>query len=301
MFNSLKFSKPKGPGFGISRGYYLSVLSTRATMPSLWEVINPKGEGGAIIGFGAPLMSGATKDTIHQPLQRGAYALASKDRKTVVKLLILSKEEAGFDPEAIARSQVGLMMDPEILARIRATWTLGQATFESHDPMVYPSVLFHLDIVRRLSDLTEGVVADPISKRYLLPQFVLRPGTTDTTTNILDVVTFATADRPDGMHAFTLGLQKLALPELEITGLDPNVSRIAGDFLLSVAQGEMQGKIVRSGARLGAASALFEARQGGLDRVLWEGIEVMELLPPTHMTATDALEIWDRERATSRP
>jgi hypothetical protein len=296
VFKSLKFSKPKGPGFAISRAYYLSVLSTRPVMPSIWQVINPQGEGGALTGFGAPLMAGVTKDAIKQPMERGAYAIATKDRKTVIKLLVLSKEEAGFDPEAIVRSSMASALDAEILTRIRATWTLGQATFESHDPNVYPSIRFHLELVRRLADLTDGVVADPVSKRYLLPQIVLRPGTTDTATNVLDVVTFGTAVRPNGMHAFTLGLQKIALPELEITGLDPNISDLAGEFLLSVAQGELQGRVVTNGAKLGATSGLFEARQGGHDRALWEGIDVMELLPPTKLTATDALEAWDRER-----
>ncbi len=265
-------------------------------MPSLWDLINPQGERGAVIGLGAPLMAGSTKDTLYEPLQRGAYALSTKDRKTVLRMLILSKEEAGFDPEAIVRSSMATALDPEILLRIRSTWTLAQVTFESHDPNVYPALHFQLDLMRRLADLSDGVVADPISKRYLLPQYVLHPGTDDNGTNVLDVVTYATANRPDGMHAFTLGLQKLALPELEITGLDPNVSKLAGEFLLSVAQGELQGRVLTSGTKLGPSGGLFEARQGGHDRALWEGIDVMELLPPTEMTATDALEIWDRER-----
>jgi hypothetical protein len=296
LFKSLKFSKPKGPGFGISRSYYLSVLSTKPVMPTLWQLINPQGEGGAITGLGAPLMAGSTKESLQQPMSRGAYALATKDRKTVVKLLVLSKEEANFDPEAIVTSSMASALDPEILARLRATWTIAQATFESFDPNVYPGIHFHLDIVRRMADLTDGVVADPISKRYLLPQHVLRVGTSETTTNVLDVVTPANAQRPDGMHSFTLGLQKLALPELEITGLDPSVSKLAGEFLLSVAQGELEGRIITSGTRLGAASAMFEARQGGHDRALWDGIDVLELLPPMRMTATDALEIWAKER-----
>jgi hypothetical protein len=211
-------------------------------------------------------------------------------------VLILSKEEAGFDPESIVGSSIARSFDAEMLARIRATWTLAQMTFESHDPNVYPAIHFHLDIARRLADLTEGVIADPISKRYLMPQQVMRPGTTDAATNILDIAAFSTADRPDGMHAFTLGLQKIALPELEITGLDPSISHLAGEFLLSVAQGELQGKILVSGTRLGASQALFEARQGGHDRALWEGIDVMELLPPTEMSATDALEVWAKQR-----
>jgi len=296
LFKSLRFSKPKGPGFGISSNYYLSVLSSRPVMPPIWDVINPDGEGGAVSGLGAPLMQGSTKDSLHQPMERGVYALATRDKKTVVKLLVLSKEEAGFDPEALAKSPMVADLDPEIVSRIRATWTLAQATFESHDPNVYPALLFHFSILKRLAELTEGAIADPLSKRYLLPQDLLRRHTTDTSTDIFDIATYGTAQRPDGMHAFTLGLQKLSLPELEITGLDPAVARLAGEFLLSVAQGVLQGRLITSGARLGGTDALFEARQGGHDRGLWDGIDVMELLPPTKITATDALEIWDKER-----
>src|SRR5436190_1574007 len=99
----LRFSRPKGPGFGISGGYYLSVLSSHATLPRIIEVINPTGDGGAVTGFGAPLALDATKQALAEPMSRGAYVLASKDRKTVLKMLVMSKDETGFDPEAVAR------------------------------------------------------------------------------------------------------------------------------------------------------------------------------------------------------
>ena len=296
MLNAFKFSKPKGPGFGISKRFYISILSTKAVLPPLVSILNPEGEDGAVVGLGAPLMPGATKDMLREPLARGAYALATKDRKTVVKLLVLSAEEAGFDAETLARSSMAASLDPEILARIRATWTIAQATFESHDPQVYPSILFLLGLAKRLSLLTDGAIADPISQRYLLPEDILRTGTSETSVDVLDVVSYSTADRPDGMHAFTLGLQKFALPELEITGLAPDTRRLAGDFLLSAAQTILRGMVLTPGAKLGSNSALFEAQEGGHDRALWEGIQVLELLAPTHMTATDALEIWHREQ-----
>ncbi|MEA2554047.1 MAG: hypothetical protein QOJ65_2223 [Fimbriimonadaceae bacterium] len=299
MLKAFKFAKPKGPGFGISAHYYLSVLSTKPVMPALWDLINPQGENGAVVGFGVPLTAGATKDVLRQPMGRGGYALASKDRKTVIKLLVLSKDEAGFDPEALIRSRLAAVLESEVISRIRATWTLGQATFESHDPDVYPALRFHLALVKRLAELTEGAIADPLSQRYLLPNNLLGPITTDTGVDVLDICSVGTADRPDGMHAYTLGLQKLALPELEIVGLAPDVKRLAAEFLLSAAQAVVQGNLIQSGVKLGAPTAFFEAREGGYDVALWEGIKVLELLPPTQITATDALEIWDRERKLS--
>lgn len=297
MLNRFKFAKRKGPGFGISKNFYLSILSSKAVLPPLVSILNPQGEGGAVVGLGAPLMPGATKETLTEPLARGAYVLATKDRKTVVKLLVMSGDEAGFDPEAIARSSMAKNLDPEVLARIRATWTLAQATFESHDPDVYPSIEFLLRVAKRAAELTEGVIADPISQRYLLPEDVLLSGTTDASVNVLDVVSFSTADRPDGMHAFTLGLQKFALPELEITGLAPDTRQIAGDFLLSAAQTILKGNVLVPGTKLGAPSAMFEVQEGGHDRSLWDGVAVLELLSPLRITATDALEIWHREQA----
>lgn len=297
MLRSLKFSKPKGPGFGISKNYYLSVLSTHPTMPALWDLINPSGEQGAVVGFGAPLMAGATKDTLRMPMQRGAYALAMKDRKTVLKLLVLNKEEAAFDPEVLVRSRLAAVLSPQMAATIRATWILGQLTFESHDPNVYPALAFHLAIARRLAELTDGAIADPLSQRYLFPTEVLRHGTNDVALNVADLMSIGTANRPDGTHVFTLGMQKLALPEIEIAGIDPAVVGLAGEFLAAVGQSVVQGSLLTPSAKVGANGALFDAQVGGHDRSLWEGVPVMELLPPRQMTATDALEIWDRERS----
>lgn len=280
-----QFSRPKGPGFGISRGFYLSVLSSRAILPSVYEVVNPRGEGGAVVGFGVPLAQGAEKDALRQPLTRGAYALATRDRKTVIKMLVLSKEEAGYDPEAFARSELAVGADPELLARMRGTWTLAQLTFESHDPAVYPALDFLLSTSRRLAELSEGVVADPIARRYALPHGVASPGRADPRVDARDHVATHFRARPDGIHAFTLGLQKFALPELELPGLMHGDEPAAGRFLVVLSQRALLGNPIQSGDRFGP----FEAREGGFDRALWEGIPVLELLPPTAQSATEAL------------
>ena len=124
-----RFSKPKTPGFGIDRGYYLSVLSSRPTLPTPLQLANPQTSGGAVEGFAAPLAADASKDHLNMPMARGAYVVASKDRKTVLKMLVLSKEEAGFDPDAYATSALALDASQELVARLRGTWTLAQFTF----------------------------------------------------------------------------------------------------------------------------------------------------------------------------
>ncbi|HWD37832.1 MAG TPA: hypothetical protein VG944_03230 [Fimbriimonas sp.] len=295
MLRALKFGKPKNPGFGLSANFYLSVLSSRPVMPSLVEIVNPNGEGGAVSGLGAPLASASDKEALTKPLERGAYALATKDRKTVIKMLVLSKEEASFDPEPFARSDLAMEVSSELLARVRATWTLAQLTFESHDPMVYPALDFLLEVAKRLADQTDGVVADPICRRYLLPEEVIRVPRMDPRVDSREHLTINFRARPDGQHVYTLGMQKFGLPELEILGLGIEDAVRAARFLLTLAQTVLLGDLIRSGDRFGAPSMPFEARHGGFDNALWEGLSVYELLPPTAITSSEALIAWDVE------
>jgi hypothetical protein len=287
-----KFGKPKTPGFGLASSFYLSVLSSRSVMPTLTQIIEPHGANGALEGFGAPLAQGVGRESLAQPLARGAYALASKDRKTVFKMLVLSKEEAGFDPEVFARSALASTVSEEAVVRIRATWTLAQFTIESHDPMVYPSLDFLLGIVQRLGELGDGVVSDPIAKRYLLPEQVFQNPRLDPLVDAREHISINMRQRPDGNHAYTLGMQKFGLPEFEIIGLLDSDAPSTSQFLIALCQSVLLGDPAQSGDRFGAPSMSFEARVGGFDRALWEGIDVLELLPPTTFTASEALAAW---------
>lgn len=285
-----KFAKPKNPGYGIAGNFYLSVLSGHAQMPTALQIANPNGDGGAAEGFLAPLMPGTSKEDLARPLVRGVYALATKDRKTVLKMRVLSKEEAMFDPEAIARSSMASLIDPEALARIRATWTLIQLTFETHDALVTPALAFLYQTVRRMSELTEGVVADPIAQRYMLPNELPKPSP-DGLPLAPDHVSIRYLDRDGVRTAFTLGLQKFALPEWELRDLAPTDDRAASIVLLSVAQALLNGDKIAIGDRAGT----FDVAPGGLDRGLWEGILVQELIPPREKSVSDCLAEWLRE------
>ncbi len=295
-----QFGKPKTPGFGISKGYYLTVLSSTAVLPSILRLVNPKSDEGAVPGFGAPLMQGADKSVLSRPMERGAYVVASKDRKTVLKLTVISKEEAQFDPEAFARSAYALEASQELLNRMRATWTLAQLTFESHDPMVYPALDFFLGVAARLGQLTDGVVADPISQRYELPEQVFSPlRTTERLAVYADEhVAIKFRVKPDGLHAYTLGLQKFALPELELMTLLDSDQSAAILALSWLTQQILMGQVVQAGYEVGGRKMPFEVREGGFDRGLWEGVPVFELLPPTSETASDALREWSETIAS---
>lgn len=255
-------------------------------------LINPKGEGGAVEGFGAPLAD-LPKEALSRPLERGAYAIASKDRKTVLKLLVLSKEEAGFDPEPFLRSALAAEMDPELLNRVRATWTIGQLNFESHDPMVYPAIDFQLAFAARFAELADGVVADPISRRYLLPSDVQQSVRADPKIDARDVVGLSHRVKDTGIHLFTLGMQKFGLPEYEVLGLEITDLRLAETLLMSLCQASLLGALASNGDRVGASGSEFELRDGGFDRGIWlDGMPVFELLPPTLKPVGECLRAW---------
>ena len=287
--------KPKTPGFGIQPNYYMTVLSSKPTLSPLLVVINPKGEGDAVAGFGVPLNPDAQREDLGRPMTRGIYGLSSPDRKTILKLRVISKEEAGFDPAPFLRSSLAAGMSSELLARISATWTLMQLTFESYDPMVYEGVRFMLNCCRRLAELHDGVVADPIAQTYRLPELVFTPSPSDPRIDARDVIQVFVRprrDEPAVLTSYTLGLQKFGMAELEMPGLSAANSDLATRFLFSVAQQQLLGKFVDLGDRLGDAACMLQAAPGGLDRGMWEGIECYELIPPSGYTVDQALLAW---------
>lgn len=280
-----KFSKPHGAGYGIAKNFYLSVLGSTPVLPPISAIVNPKGTNHALEGFGVPLVSGKDKALLDSPMLRGAYALATKDRKTVIRLMVMSAEEAGFSPDAIAKSSLANHLSPELLTRLRSTWHLMQLSFESFDPDVYPSLDFILGVATRLGTFTNAIVADPISERYLLPgDLIMRPRT-DPNVDAREHVFIHR--RPDGSswHFYTKGLSKFVQPELEIFGVEQADQEEAARFLIAAAQGVLQGFLVQNGSAL----ASFEARAGGMNQALWRNTPVLELIPATGKQVGESL------------
>lgn len=295
----------KTPGFGITRNTYMTVLAAQAALPSLLQIVNPRGReasatappDAAIDGFGVPLAASASKDDLGQPLMRGAYAITTKDRKTVLRMLVLSKEEAGFDPGPFLRSPLAANLDPETVARVSATWTLMQVTFESHDPMVYDSMRFLLALCARMAELTGGVVADPIAQTYKMPYEVFHQPQADARIDARDIVNIAVRDKPGvGKWIFTQGMQKFALPEIEMLGVGEAHVENARSMLITICQGALLGKLYGLGDKVGDRSLMMQFAPGGLDRGAWEGIECFELIPPTGRTHDEALSAWVANR-----
>lgn len=291
-----QFGKPKTPGFGISSDYYLSVLCSRAVLPSIVEIVNPEGIGGAVVGLGAPLSGGGgDKSILQRPLERGAYVVASKDRKTVIQVLVVSKEEAGFEPEIFAQSQYAVGMSPELLARLKGTWNLAQLKFESHDPMVYSALDMFLALAVRIADLSEGVIGDALCRRYMLPADAIHRDRMDPRIDARDHVVVQFKSRPDGIQAYTLGMHKFSLHEYEILNLFEEDQVMASAFLIALAQRVLIGDVTKEGDRFGSLTMPFEARIGGFDRSMWEDTPVFELLPPTAHTPGEVMRAWAHE------
>lgn len=282
-----KFAKPKGPGFGISKNFYLSVLAGSPALPPITAIINPKGSNGALEGFGVPLVDGKDKAILDSPMLRGTYALASKDQKTVVRLMVMSAEEAGFSPDAIAKSAAATKISPELLTRLRSTWHLLQLNFESHDPDVYPALDFLLGIADRLGEATQAVIADPIAERYVMPGTLIMRPRTDANVDAREHVFIHYRPDGDNWHVYTKGLLKFLQPELELLNVGANDQEEAARFLMSASQGVLQGYLVKSGSEVGP----FEAREGGMNKALWSGTPVMELLPATGKSVSELLKI----------
>lgn len=288
----LKFSKPKGPGFGIDAGFYLSVMAAQMPLPAIRQVVEPKGLEGAVVGFGVPMKG--DKEDLGRPMERGAYAIASLDRKTLIRCLVVSKEEAGFNPDSFLRNPRSASLSEDARSRLAATWMLVQLTFESYDPRVHPAVRLMVEVADRLALLTGGLVADPLSEVYRLPGESLHAAGPDGFA-VQDSV--AVHRHPEGgtYSLNTLGMRKYGLEEFEISGVEERFLGAAERLLLGICRGVLKGKRVSAGDTVGSRRSPFRIAVGGLDRGKWEGIPVLEAIPEESEDVNAVLARWEME------
>lgn len=273
----------------MSTDFYLSVLAGTAQLPPLLAIVNPKGEGQAVAGMGVPMSAAASKDDLAKPLERGVYALSTPDRKTVLKLRVLSKEEAGFNPEQVMTSLQAAGLVGEVIDRVRSTWSILQLTFESFDPSLYPSLDFVAGVASRLASLTNGVVADPLAGQYRLPTAfpaVKPPGEQFVVTDHVSVVQ---SQSGDVVRLSTAGLAKFAHPELVLTQVPSSLAQTATSFLFSICAGVLRGKVVEPGDRLVSIDGWIAGSSPDQNPY----VPVIELLP-INGTVAEALSKWMR-------
>ncbi len=287
--------KPKTPGFGISRDFYLSVLAATAQLPSLAQVVSPSGEGGALKGYGVPLGAGAGKEDLTRPMARGGYGIASLDRKSVLRVLVVPRDEAGFNPETFLKSEAGSRLKPEMAKRIRATWTIVQLAFEAHDPSVFPSLDFIAAVARRMAELTDGVVADPMAQRYRAPEEMETKRPQGAPVWAPDLVSLGERLVDGRRHLYTVGMRKLALPEFEIYGVEPECVAMAERLLLGICQTTLLVNGPEVGELVGNPSAPLRVATGGLDRAIWEGVPCLELIAEKGTDVNEAVRAWSSD------
>jgi hypothetical protein len=265
----LSYKAPERGAYGISAQYYLSVLIPTTMLPSPSSVCNPKGEAGAWPGFFVPLTQSSDKSELLKPLKRGVYVASSSDKKTVLKVMVMPKEEAGFQPEAYLNHPSSANLSSDLRASIAATWFLVQCSFETHDPQPAAALHFFHGFVSSLASHSGGVIADAISQRYFeggifAPDFPSEgPVSAPSLVKVIE-------SRPGYVH--TLGMQKISQPEFEIQGFQDSEKAMV--VLLSLAQHVLESGPMTFGAQVGD----FTLREGGLDRGRWEGIPVLELV-----------------------
>lgn len=294
-----RFSKPKGPGFGIAKNYYFSVLGSSAVLPSISSIIHPDpkesygpmGTVAPVEGFGVPMVQGNDKSLLELPMQRGQFALSTKNQQTVLRLMVLPAYEAGFRPEPLLQSPLASALAPEVLNRVRATQWVMQVTFESHDPEVYPALDFFLQLARRISDLSEGVVADPLAVRYLLPNQLLLPMRYDPKVDSREHIGTHEAVLNGQSIVFTRGLVKFAMPEYALTGISADKVATAKGFLLGLAQGNLLGTLVKVGGHVPApgGSTVLKLVEDPSIATIWEGAPGLRLQSTSDKAVNDLL------------
>jgi hypothetical protein len=145
-----------------------------------------------------------------------------------------------------------------------------------------------MDFVARFGQLSDGVVADPVSRRYLLPSQVRVTPRADPKVDARELVSVQFRLLPTGLHAYTLGLQKFGMPEFEIIGLTDSDQGRAQSYLLTLAQTVL----VTGPAQVGMAYGPFQVSEGGFDVQHWRGVPALELLPDRTKMPTEALQNW---------
>lgn len=284
--------KDKSPGFGISKDFYLTVLAARADLPPPSRLLHPKGEGGRVAGFIAPLDKAATKDDLDRPLMPGHFAIASLDKKTVLQLTVVPKEQVQYDPEAVIRT-LGADLPAEAAQRMRATWNLLQLTIKSYHRSVYPSLMFLMLVAQKLGYETDGVVADPLSEAYRLPQDLIAPPTEPLPFSTRDFVRIKILDHGSNIRLHTLGMVKFALPEIEIVDVPESHSAIAVGLLYSLATFRLTGQALEPGDVFGAKKHPLRVAHSA-DRSFWQDRPALELIPDSREAITEALEGYEQ-------
>ncbi len=281
------FSKPR-PILTLSKGFYMTVFSTTPIMPPIIDVIHPRRMSHAVVGMGAPLKGHADPESLAEPMKTGPYALVTMNRKTVIKTLVMPIDECDIDINAIAAEQAAIGVDFEALSRLRAAWFVTQFSFESYDPQIFASIRFLYRLTDRLAELTNGIIADPLAQRYVMPGSLFRESYDEDPLHPHELISIAELPGKDGPRLRTLGMAKFDHPDFAVE-LPHQDHLQSGQVLLTETVKSM----------LHGRAAHLSLGSDFLGEIIQEEPEIMVLKHKhPHTDFISAYAAWHRSRST---
>lgn len=251
LLEHFKFSKPKTPGYGLQRGFYLTTMIPTPHLPPPGLVVHPQGLQGAVPGLIAPLSGQTDPGRLGQPMEAGDYAVTSPDKRTILHLAVRSKEDSGLAVQDLLHHPY-FEGRSDLAQTVASTWFIAQLLVRSHHPEVGPSVAFIHNVAACLASITGGVVADPLSQRYLLPAEV-RLDEKWSASDVIQVL------QPTPDRLVTAGMVKFGLPELFLGGFSHERLIAARGVLFGVANKILEDGPLVPGRSLGGSARGFKA------------------------------------------
>jgi len=264
-------------------------------LPPLLQWLNPAGSNGAVQGLCAPLSEGASKDILNLPLAFGSYVLTTTNRLTVLQATIASRESVHFTLPRTPQDRLETNLTNEKLARAEKLQAICTLVFRGYEPGVYPSVQFMLSCAKRLAELTEGVIADPLAETYRLPDEFLLPIRLDPRIDFREVCTVKAYSLPDGIWVSTRGLIKFDQPEFEMYGIPRDLEEAAVRMLIAAGQQTLIGILMKPNQTAFSTLAPLEIVPGTRQSAFWGDRPVLEFRDLDGSGASKGVEAWARE------
>ncbi|RMG27199.1 MAG: hypothetical protein D6724_00165 [Armatimonadetes bacterium] len=276
----------------INRNLHLSVLAQRRSLPPLLSVVNPDGSNGAVQGFGAPLFEGATKDILNEPLRQGDYGIVTPRQDTVLQMTIVPLEEIPqFQKPSTETERRQSGVTEAMIPFLDAADVLLDTTIRGYkDALV--SMRFFLDYVKRLGELAEGVVADPLAETYRMPTDLYVKDRLHPHVDFREIGATRVEALDDGLWVSSRGMAKFNLPELEMYGVATEDFDAAVRMIIAACQQVILGVPFRIGETAFLPSQPLQIVEGTRNRDIWGDRPTLEFRDPRGQGAAKGVAAW---------
>ncbi len=289
--------KQKSPELVINKNFFMAVFTTETTLPTILQVINPDGTNGAVQGFGAPLMENASRDLLNTPISSGDYALATKDRTTVIRLVVRAKgEDPTPDTAALTQAEAEYYgLDTESFQYLKRCERFMVLHFAGYSPKVFDSIRFLFDLISRLALLTQGLIYDPLAECYRKPSELDRNSNVQESVDALNLCKIKTVRGAQGIWCSTRGLSKLNLPEFEMYDVPQELTDVAALMLILAAETVLMGTKMKPGETAFAPDSPLRIVAGTKNRDDWGDRPTLEFRGSNGSIA-DGILAWQRSQ-----